>query len=618
MEKNFRKILWRMLSIWIISCVAVSCSSDEDTPTPTPAPTPESELDKAVSAMDGLVALDSEMLDESWDEGYVSKEGYVLSRGLRSSAAFAKSMSRSSSDAEDPACVSVLSADKGTLIHLFFSEDGLPSQLVMGDNILYFNFLNDEVLELSLSNGSGYSYVTTVNYNRQDMADAIAMGDYAYFFQTRLATVVFLLDNATIPAEFSAAVEMFKKICYMQLASDPDATLQDLIDKGLLNEDGTAGFVQDVTDDFVVVVVKVRYSIVLWTGKASFKVGGTSCTLSGTIHCASSSFNDYGTYGIVCDTDPEKLSLEAAEYAGAGYQEGVSTHFDVDFRGLKANTTYYYRAYYKFNDSDHGNLNFKYGDPDADIAYDSVIKEFTTGDNRLSVDVVMCIDVTGSMSGIIYTVKSNALSFYDAFNNKCISNGIELEALNNKVIAFRDVNVDGSAWWSESGYFSLPAERDGFSSFVNNLYASGGGDTPESGLEALMGAFTALDDAIDDGYHRQVVILWTDAPFLTGASYTNYTAEMVMAKWNTLSSGRRLIMFAPSGFSGDYNSGNWDVFDGEKNVIHSTSLSASFSDFDYILDSIIEELIGRGDAAPRKASASKGCKLTPLKIGKGN
>lgn len=604
MNKSVSKFLWRMLAFVFIACAAVSCSDDEGGN--------ESNLDKAVTQMDGLVQLDRGMLGNLWDEGFVTKDGYVLSKGLGSASEFSKAKALSAADADETPCVSLLSVDKKTLIHLFFSEDGLPSQLVIGDNTLYFNFLNDEVLELSLSNGSGYSYVTTVNYNKDEMTQAIADGNYSYFFQPRLATVVFLLDNATIPAEFKAAVDLFKRICYLHLAANPDATLQDLIDNGLLDDDGAAGFVKDITDNFVVVIVKVRYSIVLWTGKASFKVGGTSCTLSGTIHCASPSFNEYGTYGIVCDKNPNNLTLEAAEYKGAGYQNGISTHFDVDFRGLKANTTYYYRAYYKFNSTDHGDLNFKYGDSDAEIAYDSVIKEFTTGDNRLSVDVVMCIDVTGSMYDIIHTVKSNALSFYDAFNNKCINSGIELEALNNKVIAFQDINVDGTRWWKESDFFSLPDQRDAFNSFVNGLYADGGGDTPESGLEALMGAFGALEGATDDGYHRQVVILWTDAPYLVGASYTSLTPEMVIDKWNTLSSGRRLILFAPN-YAGESNAGNWSVFDGQKNVIHSTSLSASFSDFDYILDSIIEELIGKGESASRKAPAASGCKLIPIR-----
>ena len=231
-----------------------------------------------------------------------------------------------------------------------------------------------------------------------------------------------------------------------------------------------------------------------------------------------------------------------------------------------------------------------------------MIKEFTTGDNILTVDVVMCIDVTGSMSGIINTVKDNAMSFYDAFNQKCVDNGIELSGLNNTVIAFQDKNVDGDRWWMQSEKYQLPEQRDLFDAFVSDLYADGGGDAPESGLEALDGAFDLLTDAIDDGYHRQVVILWTDAPFLKTSDYTDLNVEDLEKKWNTLSSGRRLILFAPSYDYGS-NGGNWAELDGWKNLIHSTEIQSSFYDFDYVLDNIIGELIGRGSsAAPARAS----------------
>ena len=40
-----------------------------------------------------------------------------------------------------------------------------------------------------------------------------------------------------------------------------------------------------------------------------------------------------------------------------------------------------------------------------------------------------------------------------------------------------------------------------------------------------------------------------------------------------------------------------------KNLIHSTEIQSSFYDFDYVLDNIIGELIGRGSsAAPARAS----------------
>lgn len=566
-----------------------------------------SELEEAIADLDGIVKLDSEMLGESvWNEGYVTTEGFVFSSGIGNELRVMKE--RAAEESETVPCIGVMSKDKKDLFFLFIDEYGDPSQLVVGNNVLYFHFLGDDVLELTQSaNGSEPKYVTAVHVDREAMRQTLSEGDYSFLFQTRLATVVLLLENAELPEAFNLPLAVFKTIVNLKMAKNQEATLEDLVESGLLDNKGLATFVEEVTEQFIEAVTDVRYAIVLWTGKATFKVGGTSCTLSGTIHCASPSFNELGEYGIVCDQNPDNLIWGQAEYTERGYQENGS--FDVDIRGLKANTKYYYRAYYKFNDSDHGDLMFKYGEPEDNIYYDTVTKEFETGDNKLEVDVVMCIDVTGSMYNIISTVKKNALSFYDALNDKCVMNGITLTGLNNKVIAFQDINVDGSRWWAESPYYSLPSEKEEFGNFVNALYADGGGDTPESGLEALMGAFQALEDAVDDGFHRQIVILWTDAPYLIGDSYTEYTSDMVLEKWNTLSSGRRLILFAPGDDTyHDYNGGHWSVFDGTKNIIHSTKLSSSFNDFDYILDSIVEEMIGKGESS--SADSDKARKLS--------
>ena len=86
----------------------------------------------------------------------------------------------------------------------------------------------------------------------------------------------------------------------------------------------------------------------------------------------------------------------------------------------------------------------RHGSKSDQVIYDTTVKSFTTGDNILSVDVVMCIDVTGSMSGIINTVKRNAISFYDLFKQSCDEEEIQLADLNAQVIAFRDKNEDRS------------------------------------------------------------------------------------------------------------------------------------------------------------------------------
>ena len=79
------------------------------------------------------------------------------------------------------------------------------------------------------------------------------------------------------------------------------------------------------------------------------------------------------------------------------------------------------------------------------------------------------------------------------------------------MIAFRDFVADGAAALEESPFFTLPADRSSFSEFVNGLIAQGGGDAPESGLEAVALAINSPWTTIGDR-RRQVIVVWTDQP----------------------------------------------------------------------------------------------------------
>ena len=277
-------------------------------------------------------------------------------------------------------------------------------------------------------------------------------------------------------------------------------------------------------------------------------------------------------------------------------------------------------------------------------SYDTATKQFTTDENKLFVDVVLVMDVTGSMSGMINMVKENALAFYDLFNEKCTTANITLTGLTTKVIAYQDINVDGEEAMMISPTYNMPAEKEAFDTYVRDQYARGGGDIPESGLEALAAAFQKPDWGVDDGYHRQVVILWTDAPYLiTNESiwklpiyatdeyggyiydaagnpviidenvehnadgsikvdeygnpvakpmYQEYTYEQVKAMWDGMPTGRRMILFAPTGTNGYWNAGDWAAMDDWKNVVRNPNISDQ-TDFAKSLDTIIEELTGK-------------------------
>ena len=212
-----------------------------------------------------------------------------------------------------------------------------------------------------------------------------------------------------------------------------------------------------------------------------------------------------------------------------------------------------------------------------------------------AVDIVFCIDVTGSMTPIIDQVKANALRFYDDVQTNLTDKGKTVDQLRVRVIAFRDIAADGDAALQESPFFQLPAERSGFSEFVNALIAQGGGDAPESGLEAVALAIASPWTSSGDR-RRQVIVVWTDAPAQAlGATLPADLSARVPADFSALtdrwedeqgsmgSSSKRLILFAPDGPGWSDVSGVWE------NVVHHPSQAGGgLSDVDYgtIIDSI--------------------------------
>ena len=130
---------------------------------------------------------------------------------------------------------------------------------------------------------------------------------------------------------------------------------------------------------------------------------------------------------------------------------------------------------------------------------------------RYAVDIVFCIDVTGSMSPILDRVKDNALDFYDDVQKNLTDKGKNVDELRVRVIAFRDFKADGAAALQESPFFSLPAEQPGFAEFVRGLVPEGGGDAPESGLEAVALSINSPWTTSGDR-RRQVIVVWTDSP----------------------------------------------------------------------------------------------------------
>ena len=184
------------------------------------------------------------------------------------------------------------------------------------------------------------------------------------------------------------------------------------------------------------------------------------------------------------------------------------------------------------------------------------------GMGEYCVDIVMCIDATGSMSPIIEEVKGNAISFYQRFIEAMEENDKEVEKLRIKVIVFRDYGADAVPM-QESAFFELPEQNEDFRAFVNAIEATGGGDGPENALEAIALALKS-DWTTGGSKRRHAILVFSDAPALPlgeragSANYPSGLPESIaqLGSWwegtdQTLSStyqakAGRLVAFVPN------------------------------------------------------------------------
>lgn len=179
---------------------------------------------------------------------------------------------------------------------------------------------------------------------------------------------------------------------------------------------------------------------------------------------------------------------------------------------------------------------------------------------KRKIDIVFVIDGTGSMTPCIDGVKEAARTFYQQFQEEMILKGSEIELLRIKTIVFRDYKYDPEPI-VESPFYEIDADLADFEDNLNRIYATGGGDDAENGLEALHYAFKS-EFVAKGPKDRQVIVLFTDADALElkeRADCSNYPTDMVdtnglIREWtspqqqNSLNPrGKRLVVFAPAG-----------------------------------------------------------------------
>lgn len=215
---------------------------------------------------------------------------------------------------------------------------------------------------------------------------------------------------------------------------------------------------------------------------------------------------------------------------------------------------------------------------------------------KYTVDIIMCIDSTGSMAPIIDTVKNNALRFYEDLMQVMKQKEKAIDTLRVKVISYRDYYYDGDESMLESSFFELPDQNNLFQSFIEDIKAEGGGYEPECGLEALSLAIRSPWNRSGDK-KRQIIVVWTDAsthPLEKEQNNkpANYPQHMpddfdgLTDLWEGQFMGRsakRLIIYAPDAYAWTDMANHWD-----NTIQYPSKAGEGLSEIDYqtILDAI--------------------------------
>ncbi|NLB90425.1 MAG: VWA domain-containing protein [Clostridiales bacterium] len=209
---------------------------------------------------------------------------------------------------------------------------------------------------------------------------------------------------------------------------------------------------------------------------------------------------------------------------------------------------------------------------------------------KYNVDLVLCIDATGSMAHIIDIVKQNAINLYNDIHQEMEKRRKHIHQMRVRVVAFRDYLEDGKDAMLTSNFFLLPDQAADLQACVESIYADGGGDIPEDGLEAL--AYAIKSDWTNEGLKkRHIVVVWSDAPTHDigyGSSSPYYPKGMpesfseLSTWWDDKQMGgfmnsnaKRLILFAPNAPAWNQISAVWDQ------VIHVQTVSEGLTEVNY-------------------------------------
>jgi hypothetical protein len=173
-------------------------------------------------------------------------------------------------------------------------------------------------------------------------------------------------------------------------------------------------------------------------------------------------------------------------------------------------------------------------------------------------DIVFMVDISGSMAPCIDALRKNIETFVGTLSSGDANNAAPVKDWRAKVVGYRDIEAaesEGLPWIVDNQFVRDPAE---LKAQLASLQANGGGDEPESLLDALyklatMGATAKGAQTIEAGKWRyrsdaaRVVVVFTDASFKETMSIPEAKGGSLQDVANVVMANRIILsVFAPN------------------------------------------------------------------------
>ena len=353
----------------VLGFCAVSCSDDEDY-------NPKEETFLSKFFKEGMIKLEENIGE--WDAAVIyAEDGYLLYKEEKID------------DSKTVDYYQIESPDSGYNCAIFANRTtSIPEVLLIGEERYDFVDNGEGLMHILRSDAEGSEVIDSLHYVLNDGGSS----SRAFTFTTieyinrddKVKRVVKALD-AILEAGDSYTSWQIKKL--KEALDDISIfyyyeNVEQIIDSLDLCRDvyGEKGdsviycFTQYATRKKIITYDPAKWPLQIESVRPPINIKSHSATIQCVATCISDKFKTLGTWGIIYSTEKHNLSLD--NYEGIAYD--TDGNFRITLRDLKPNTTYYYKAFYKFNSRDHGDIVFAYGNRKAESYVESWENDFKT------------------------------------------------------------------------------------------------------------------------------------------------------------------------------------------------------------------------------------------------